>query len=102
MENLRFSFLPSWAEEEHDLLEISMSQIDAGYEFKCEETNTECIHPMTFDEVPRFLLEIGANQDTDPLEAVKQMVKANRVKEVHAAIHALLKPSFVWTSTNWI
>lgn len=102
MNLLHFSFLPSWAEGQQDLIEISMSRIDSGYEFKCEETNTECVHPMSLSEVPGFLLEIGATQDTDPFDAVKQLVEADQVKEVHAAIHTKLKPSFVWTSTDWV
>jgi len=101
MKNLSFSFLPSWAEDTHDAIEISMSYADAVYEFKCEDVNTECVHPMSLAEVPGFLLEIGADPNADPLEAVQLMVDSEKAREVHAAIHAKLKPSFVWTSTNW-
>jgi len=96
-----FSFSPSGLEAKHDEVEISMSQVDNGYEFKCEDRISECVHPMSLAEVPGFLSEIGAAQDSDPLEVVQQMVEDGKARQIQKAIHAKLKPSFVWTSTDW-
>lgn len=101
MKDLRFSFLPSWSEEKHDSVHMAMSHRDEGYEFKCEEANTECVHPMSLGEVPLFLSELGAEPGADPFETVQQMVALGKSAEVHQAIHATLKASFVWTSTDW-
>ena len=101
MKNLTFSFLPSWAKNKHESVEISMSRVDSGYEFKCEEASSECVHPLPSNEVPTFLLAIGADPASNPFEAVQHLVAEGKAREVHAAIHADLKPSFVWTSTDW-
>lgn len=101
MKNLSFSFLPSWTKDTHDAVEISMSYSDAVYEFKCEDANTECVHPMPSNEVAKFLAEIGADPKTNPFEAVQRLIAEGKAREIHAAIHSTLKPSFVWTSTNW-
>lgn len=96
MKNLRFSFLPSWAKGQNDSVDISMSQVKTGYEFKCDESESECVHPMAFGDVPKFLLEVGADPKANPFEVVQELIDAGKAREVHAAIHATLKPSFVW------
>lgn len=78
-----------------------MSQVDIGYEFKCEETSSECVHPLPANEVTAFLLAIGADSAANVFEAVQHLVADGKAREVHAAIHATLKPSFTWTSTDW-
>ena len=78
-----------------------MSQVDDGYEFKCEEASSECVHPLPSNEVSAFLLVIEADPSANPFEAVQHLVAEGKAREVHAAIHATLKPSFVWTSTDW-
>jgi hypothetical protein len=101
LKSLTFSFLPFRADTKHESVEISMSQVNDGYEFKCEEASRECVHPLPSNQVPTFLLAIGADHSANPFEAVQHLVEEGKVRDVHAAIHATLKPSFVWTSTDW-
>ncbi len=101
MKNFKFSFKSSGANGSSYEIYISVSKTKDGYLFRCDDTETDCAHPLTQPETAAFLEALGAEPKSGVFAAVKQMVELGKAAHVHRVIHQTLKPSFVWTSTDW-
>lgn len=98
---LRFKYLPSWAKSPSDYIDISLGRGESGLEFRCQEIDEDCAHPISNEQVPDFLSELGEDPSGNLFPTLERLIAEGKEDAIHKAIHTNLKASFVWRSTEW-
>ena len=98
---LRFKYLPSWAKSPSDYIDIWLTRGESGLEFRCQEINDDCAHPISPEQVPEFLAALGEDPNRKLIPTLERLIAEGNEGAIHAAIHKKLKASFVWVSTDW-
>lgn len=98
---LRFSYLPSWAKNPREFIDVWLGQGESGLEFRCQEVDEDCAHPISQDQAPEFLAALGEDPIGKLFPTLEKLIAEGKQGAIHTAIHKTLKASFVWQSTNW-
>lgn len=98
---LSFKYLPSWAKSPSDYIDIWLGRGESGLEFRCQEVDKDCAHPISPEQVPDFLAALGEDPNGKLFPTLERLIAEGKEGAIHAAIHKKLKASFVWGSTDW-